>query len=108
MKKLILTNIIVVITFFLFDPLLNYLGEWTDTYNLSVEMVLGMLTPLIFGFFSILTLCLILFSIIKCITRKDIKQLFPIVIFVVGGIVYILISNSNSFWIRLVNYYMNY
>jgi len=108
MKKLILTNIIVVITFILFDPLLNYLGEWADTYSLGAEMVLGMFTPLLFGFFILLSLGLILFSIIKSIANKDIKQLIPITIFVIGIIGYILISNSNSFWIRLVNYYINF
>jgi len=108
MKKLILTNIIVVITFIFFDPLLNYLGEWADTYNLGAEMVLGMVTPLLFGFFILLSLGLILFSVIKSIANKDIKQLIPITIFVIGIIGYILISNSNSFWIRLVNYYINF
>ena len=108
MKKLILTNIIVVITFIFFDPLLNYLGEWADTYNLGAEMVLGMVTPLLFGFFILLSLGLILFSVIKSIANKDIKQLIPITIFVIGNIGYILISNSNSFWIRLVNCYINF
>jgi len=108
MKKLILTNIIVVITFFLFDPLLNCLGEWADTHSLGAEMFLGMFTPLLFGFFILLSLGLILFSVIKSIANKDIKQLIPITIFVIGIIGYILISNSNSFWIRLVNYYINF
>jgi len=107
MKKLILTNIIVVLAFFLFDPLLNYLGEWADTYSLGAEMVLGMFTPLLFGFFILLSLGLILFSIIKSIANKDIKQLIPITIFVIGIIGYILISNSDSFWIRFVTYYIN-
>jgi len=107
MKKLILTNIIVVITFILFDPLLNYLGEWADTYSLGAEMVLGMFTPLLFGFFILLSLGLILFSIIKSIANKDIKQLIPITIFVIGIIGYILISNLDSFWIRFVTYYIN-
>lgn len=107
MKKLIITNIIVVITFIIFDPILNYLGEWADTYNLGAEMLLGMLTPLLFGFFILLSLCLTLYSIIKCITRKDKKQLFPITIFLIGFIGYMLISDSNSFWVRLVNYYIN-
>ncbi len=108
MKKLILTNIIVVITFILFDPLLNYLGEWADTYSLGAEMVLGILTPLLFGFFVLAALCLTLFSVIKCIAKKDVKQLIPVVIFVIGVVGYMLISNSNSFWIRLVNYYINF
>ena len=108
MKKVILTNIIVVITFILFDPFLNYLGEWADTYNLGAEMVLGMLTPLLFGFFILLSLGLILFSIIKCLIKKDIKQLIPVVIFAIGVVGYMLISNSNSFWISIVNYYMNF
>ena len=107
MKKLILTNIIVVITFILFDPLLNYLGEWADTYSLGAEMVLGMFTPLLFGFFILLSLGLILFSIIKSIANKDIKQLIPITFLVIGIIGYILISNSDSFWIRFVTYYIN-
>ena len=108
MKKIILTNIIVVITFILFDPLLNYLGEWADTYSLGAEMVLGMLTPLLFGFFILLSLGLILFSIIKSLINKDIKQLIPVAIFAMGVVCYMFISNSNSFWIRLVNYYMNF
>ena len=108
MKKLILTNIIVISTFILFDPLLNYLGEWADTYSLGAEMVLGMFTPLLFGFFILLSLGLILFSIIKCLIKKDIKQLIPVVIFAIGVVGYMLISNSNSFWIRLVNYYINF
>ncbi len=108
MKKLILTNIIVIITFILFDPLLNYLGEWADTYNLGAEMVLGMLTPLLFVFFVILALGLTVFSVIKAIVKKDIKQLIPVSIFVIGVVGYMLISNPNSFWIRLVNYYINF
>ena len=108
MKKIILTNIIVVITFILFDPLLNYLGEWADTYSLGAEMVLGMLTPLLFVFFILLSLGLILFSIIKSHVNKDIKQLIPVAIFAIGVVGYMLISNSNSFWISLVNYYMNF
>ena len=108
MKKVILANIIVVITFILFDPLLNYLGEWADTYYLGAEMVLGMLTPLLFGFFVLLSLGLILFSIINCLIKKDIKQLIPVAIFVIGIVGYMLISDSNSFWIRLVNYYINF
>ena len=106
MKKIILTNIIVVITFILFDPLLNYLGEWADTYSLGAEMVLGILLPLLFGFFILLSLCLTLYSIVKCITRKDIKQLIPMAVFVIGVIGYMLISDSNSFWVRFVNYYI--
>lgn len=108
MKKLILTNIIVVITFILFDPLLNYLGEWADTYSLGAEMVLGMFTPLLFGLFILLSLSLILYSIIKSIANQDIKQLIPITIFIIGIIGYILVSNSNSFWIRFVTYYITY
>lgn len=107
MKKLILTNAIVVITFILFDPLLNYLGELADTYSLGAEMVLGMFTPLLFGFFILLALGLIIFSINKSISGKDIKQLIPILIFAIGIIGYILVSDSNSFWIRLVTYYIN-
>ena len=107
-EKIILTNIIVVITFILFDPLLNYLGEWADTYSLGAEMVLGMLTPLLFGFFILLSLGLILFSIIKSLINKDIKQLIPVAIFAIGVVGYMFISNSNSSWIRLVNYYMNF
>ena len=107
MKKPILTNIIVVITFILFEPLLNYLDKWTDAYSLGAEMVLGMLTPLLFVFFILLSLGLTLFSIIKSIANKDIKQLIPVIIFVVGIISYILVSNSNSFWIRFVTYYIN-
>ena len=108
MKKLILTNIIVVITFILFDPLLNYLGEWADTYSLGAEMVLGIFTPLLFGFFVLASLCLTLFSAIKCIAKKDVKQLIPVAIFIIGVVGYMVISNSNSFWIRLVNYYINF
>jgi len=108
MKKLIITNIIFVVIFILFDPILKHLGEWAGTYNLGAEMILGMLTSLLFWFFILLSLCLTLYSIIKCITRKDMKQLIPIAIFVIGFIGYMLISDSNSFWVRLVNYYINF
>ncbi len=104
MKKLILTNLIIVISFILFDPLLNYLDKWVDTYSLGAEMVLGMLTPILFVLFIILSLWLTLFSVIRCIANKDWKQLIPVSIFVIGVVGYMLISNSNSFWIRLVNY----
>ena len=107
MKKLILTNVIIVISFILFDPLLNYLGEWADTYNFGAEMVLGIFIPLLFGFFVLASLCLTIFSVIKCITKKDVKQLIPVAIYVIGVVGYMLISNPNSFWIRLVNYYIN-
>lgn len=107
MKKLILTNIIVVTTFILFDPLLNYLREWADTYNLGAEMFLGIFTPLLFGFFVLAALCLTIFSVVKCIAKKDVKQLVPIAVYAVGIVGYMLISNPNSFWIRLVNYYIN-
>ncbi len=108
MKKLILTNIIVVITFILFDSLLNYLDKWADTYNLGAEMVLGIFTPLLFGFFVLASLCLTLFSVIKYIAKREMKQLIPVAIFVIGVVGYMLISNSNSFWIRLINYYINF
>lgn len=107
MKKLILTNIIVVTTFILFDPLLNYLREWADTYNLGAEMFLGIFTPLLFDFFVLAALCLTMFSVVKCIAKKDVKQLVPIAVYAVGIVGYILISNPNSFWIGLVNYYIN-
>ena len=108
MKKLILTNIIVISTFILFDPLLNYLREWADTYNLGAEMFLGIFTPLLFGFFVLASLCLTIFSLIKSIAKKDVKQLIPTAIYVIGVAGYMMISNSNSFWIRLVNYYINF
>lgn len=107
MKKLILTNIIVVSTFILFDPLLNCLREWADTYNLGAEMFLGIFTPLLFGFFVLAALSLTIFSVVKCIAKKDVKQLVPIAVYAVGIVGYMLISNPNSFWIRLVNYYIN-
>lgn len=106
MKKISLISIIVVIAFMLFDPLLNYLRVWADTYNLGAEMILGMLTPILFIFFILLSLCLNLYSIIRCTIQKDIKQLIPVVIFSIGIITYILFSDSNSFWISLVNYYV--
>jgi len=107
MKKLIFINAIIVISFVVCDPLINYLAEWADTYSLGAEVVLGILTPLLLGFFILLSLCLTLYSIVKCITKKDVKQLIPIAIFILGVVVYIMISDSNSFWIRLVNYYIN-
>jgi len=108
MKKLILTNTIVVVIFILFDLLLDYLDKWSDTYSLGAEMVLGMVTPPLFVFFVLLFVGLILFSIIKCIAKKDMKQLIPNVIFVIVIVGYILISDSNSFWNRLVNYWIKY
>ena len=101
MKKLILTNVIIVISFILFDPLLNYLGEWANTYNLGAEMFLGIFTPLLFGFFVLASLCLTIFSVIKCITKKDVKQLIPVAIYVIGVVGYMLISNPNSFGLDL-------
>lgn len=106
MKKISLINAIVVITFILFDPLLNYLRVWADTYSLGAEMILGMLTPILFIFFILLSLCLVIYSIIRCTIKKDIKQLIPVAIFAIGIITYILFFDSNSFWISLVNYYV--
>jgi len=51
MKKLILTNTIVVVIFILFDLLLDYLDKWSDTYSLGAEIVLGLMTHPIFAFF---------------------------------------------------------
>lgn len=107
MKRLILTNTIVVISFILFDPLLSYLLEWADTYKLGAELALGMLTYLLFGFFILLSLCLISYSIVKCIAKRDMKQLIPIVIFFLGIVGYMVISDSGSLWIKLVNYFVN-
>ena len=108
MKKLTLININVVVAFILFDLLLNYLDKWADKYSLGAEMMLGMLTPLLFGIFIILAFCLIVFSIIKCVVKKDAKQLVQNVVLVVPAISYIFLSNSNSFWNRLVTYYLNF
>lgn len=107
MKKTLTINIIIALLFFACDPLLNCLGEWADIYNLGAEIVLGMLTPLLFGFFVVMALCLTVFSVIKAIAKKDVKQLIPISIFAIGLVTYLLVSNSNSFWIRFVNYYFN-
>lgn len=107
MKKSIIINVIIVILFFLCDTVLNYLSEWADTYNLGAEMALGMLTPILFVTFVLLIFGLMVISVIKCIAKKNAKHLIPTAIFIVGFIAYMLISNSNSFWIRLVNYYID-
>ena len=107
MKKLVLTNTIVVILFILFDPLLSYLLEWADTYKLGAELALGMLTYLLFGFFILLSLCLISYSIVKCIVKRDMKQLIPITVFFLGIVGYMAISDSGSLWIKLVNYFVH-
>ncbi len=78
MKKLILTNMIVGITFLLFEPLLNYLDKWSDKYSLGAEMVLGILSPILFAVFAALVLGLTVFSVIKAIAKKDIKKAFPL------------------------------
>lgn len=107
MKKTLIVNIIIVVLFLVFDPLLNFCGELADTYSLGGEMVLGMIVPVIFVMFVTVVLCSTIYSIYKSIANKDIKYFFPVLVFVVGIIVYMFISNSESFWIRLISYYMN-
>ena len=107
MKRQIITNIIIVITFFLSEHVLTFLLEWADNLPLGAEMVLGMLTQGFFICFILLILGLIAYSVIKCITKKEIKQLIPAAIIVTGIVGYILIADPNSFWVRVAGYCFN-
>ena len=51
MKKHLVVNILVSLAFIISGPLLDKCSDWADSFSLGAEMVLGMLTPLLFGFF---------------------------------------------------------
>lgn len=107
MKKLFVINIILVASFFLLEPLLEFCGDWADTYNLGAELALGMFVPFLFALLVIAALGSALRSIVGSCRSKDIKQILPILVLVIGVIVYIWTSDSNSFWISLIHFYAN-
>ena len=103
--KVFLANIALVVLFFLFEPLLHYLGELTDTYSLGAEIILGNCLPFLFLYFVFAALWSIGYSIVLCFKNKDIKQLTPI--WVVGAFAYVWVSDANSFWVSLIDFYVN-
>lgn len=105
MKKRFVINMIIVAAFFLLEPLLEFCGDWANTYNLGAELVLGMFVPFLFASLVIAALGSALCSIAGSCRSKDIKQILPILVLVIGVIVYIWTSDSESFWIRIVDFY---
>ena len=106
MKKTFFINIITVVLFFAFEPLLDFFGNLANTYSLGAEIVLGMAMPVLFILFVLVTLGSIVDSLYKSFANKNIKYILPISVFVVGAIVYVWISTPDSFWVRLVNFYL--
>lgn len=106
MKKNLMANIIIVISFILLDPLLHFCAQWADTYNLGAEMVLGMTIPVMFAIFILWIISSIAYSLYLCVVRKDIKNIIPILVFVVGAIVYALLFNGNGLWMHVIKYYV--
>lgn len=81
MKKNLMVNIIIVISFILLDPLLHFCAQWADTYNLGAEMVLGMVIPVIFAVLALVIICSIVYSFYLCVAQKNIKNIIPILVF---------------------------
>ena len=107
MKKLLLMNIIIILLFFILDPILSLCVELADTYNLGAELALGLMTPLLFAVFVFIALCSIICSVYNACREKNIKHLVPTLVLVIGALVYILVSNNGSFWVELISYYLN-
>lgn len=106
MKKNLMVNIIIVISFILLDSLLHFCAQWADTYNLGAEMVLGMVIPVIFAVLALAIICSIVYSFYLCVAQKNIKNIIPILVFVMGAIVYALLFNGNGLWMHVIKYYV--
>lgn len=106
MKKATCFNTVLIALFFILDPFFNFCREWTDTYSLGAEIVLGMATPLIFIFFVLCALISITYSIYKCVKERNLKELFPVCIILIGAVLYILCFTPEGFWSELVNFYL--
>lgn len=107
MKKTFFINTITVVLFFVFEPLLEFCGKLANTYSLGAEIVLGMAMPVLFIAFVLVALSSAIYSLCKCFVNKNIKYILPVFVLVVGAIAYVLISTPDSFWVRLVNFYLN-
>ncbi|MBQ4556770.1 MAG: hypothetical protein IJA60_03880 [Clostridia bacterium] len=107
MKKTAYFNLGLLALFFILDPFFNFCIGWADTFSLGAEIVLGMATPLIFIAFAICVLLSTAYSIYKCISRKNIKELSPIGILLVGAVIYVLCFIPGGFWYELVSFYFN-
>jgi len=107
MKKAILFTIIISVLFLLSDPFFNFCDDWADTYSLGAEMVFGMLTPLLFALFILFIFFFICSLLFMCFRERNAKFLIPILILAVTAVIYISFSNADSFWVRLVNFYLS-
>ncbi len=107
MKKYFFINTILVAAFILSDPLLSYLGVLADIYSLGAEIVLGNCLPLILLFFIFAAMHSVVRSIINCYKNKDVKQLLPNVVLIIGFAAYVFIFKSNSLWWYVIDFYLN-
>ena len=107
MRKAFFTNGILVAAFIMSVPLLSYLGVLADIYSLGAEIVLGNCLPLILLFFIFMAMRSVVYSIINCYKNKDVKQLLPNIVLVIGFVVYVFLFNSNSLWWDVIDFYLN-
>jgi len=107
MKKTLIFTIIISVLFLLSDPFFTFCDDWADIYSLGAEMALGMITPLIFALFISLAFFSVCFSVFMCFRERNAKYLIPILILAVTAVIYISFSNADSFWVRLVNFYLS-
>ena len=105
MKKLLIVNIFFSLAFIFSEPLLTWCGDWADAYSLGAEMALGMLIPVVLALFILFVIFSVSISLYTAVVTKDIKQTIPILVLVAFAIMYIALSNQDSFWVSVVEYY---
>ena len=108
MKKLLILNILVSLAFIASEPLMTWCGNWADSYSLGAEMALGMLIPVVLFAFILYVIFSISMSLYIAVVKKDIKQIIPILVLIAFAIAYIALSNQDSLWIRVFEYYKSY
>ena len=107
MKKTLIFTIIVSVLFLLSDPFFTFCDKWADIHSLGAELALGLITPWMFLSFISCAFFFVGSSAFMCFRERNAKHLIPILILAVTAVVYISFSNADSFWVRLVNFYLS-
>ena len=108
MKKLLMENILVSLAFIVSEPIMTWCDNWADSYSLGAEMALGMLMPVVLFAFILFIIFSVSLSLHLAVVTKDIKQTIPILALIAFAIIYIALSNQDSLWIRVFEYYKSY
>lgn len=108
MKKHLLVNTVVSLAFIVSEPIMTRCGDCADSYSLGAEMALGMLMLVVLFFFVLFVIFSVSLSLYIAVVTKDIKQIIPILVLAAFMIMYIALSNQDSLWIRVIEYYKSY